>query len=320
MRNSSLVVVLMLVMATSLSQGAVVDRIRAIVNSEIVTKSDIDAFKDRLQKNQPIDELLLLGQTIEELKSSDRLQLDYLIHERLLRSEIKRLNLSVTIERVEQEIRDLARRNNMSRADLLAAVKAQGMGVAEYQQFIRDRIERQSLVESEISSKVRVTDEDIVGAYQRQFPEAKTGQYEYTLSHILFTPKKGGEEAARQRANSVLNRVTQAPQLFETLAEQNSEDPNFAQGGSLGVFKTADLPPDWDSALLDLTEGQISRVVTSRAGFHILKVNRRNLIPDPAFEKQKERVRSQLFEVGFQKHFKDWIASKKDDAFIKINE
>jgi peptidyl-prolyl cis-trans isomerase SurA len=304
----------------SSAQSAVVDRIRAIVNSEIVTQSDIEAFKQRLNHNQPIDELLLIGQTTDELKKNERFQLDYLIHERLMRSEIKRLNLSVTIERVEQEIRDLARRNNMSRSDLLAAVKAQGMGVAEYQQFIRDRIERQSLVESEIISKVRVTDEDIIGAYQRQFPESKTGQFEYTLSHILFTPKKGGEQAARERATSVAARLISNPQSFEALAEQHSEDPNFSQGGSLGVFKTSDLPPQWDVALLDLEPGQVSRIVPSRAGFHILKVNQKRLIPDPAFEKQKEKIRSQLFEAGFQKHFKDWIASKRDDAFIKINE
>lgn len=320
MKVLSLILLISNIFFTSSAQSAVVDRIRAIVNSEIITQSDIDAFKQRLNQNQPVDELLLLGQKTDELKRNEKFQLDYLIHERLMRSEIKRLNLSVTIERVEQEIRDLSRRNNMSRADLLAAVKAQGMGVAEYQQFIRDRIERQSLVESEISSKVRVTEEDIIGSYQRQFPDSKTGQYEYTLSHILFTPKKGGEQAARERANSVAGRLATSPQNFETLAEQNSEDPNFTQGGSLGVFKTSDLPPQWDAALLDIEQGQVSKIVPSRAGFHILKVNQKKLIADPAFEKQKEKIRSQLFEAGFQKHFRDWIASKKDDAFIKINE
>ncbi|MFN7455710.1 MAG: peptidylprolyl isomerase [Pseudobdellovibrionaceae bacterium] len=302
----------------SVALAAPVDRILAVVNSEIVTQSDFSEFKKRLSSGQGIDDLLLLGRSNDDLKKDEKLQLDYLINEKIIESEIKRLNLSVTIERVESEIRDIAKRNNMSRADLLGAVKGQGMGVAEYQQFVRNKVERQSLIENEISSKIRVSEEDIMGQFLRQFPEASAGVFEYQLAHILFNPKKGGLDGAKARAQEVLGKL-QAGGNFETLAEQNSEDTNFSQGGTLGTFKSNELPPGWDTALSSVQEKQFSTVVASRAGFHILKVVQKKLLPDPRFEKEKERLRSNLYEKAFQKHFKNWIDSKREESFIRIN-
>ncbi|MCE3009383.1 MAG: peptidylprolyl isomerase [Proteobacteria bacterium] len=300
------------------SLAAPIDRILAVVNSEIVTQSDFADFKKKVSLGQGLDDLLLLGKSTAELKKDEKLQLDYLINEKIIESEIKRLNLSVTLEKVESEIRDIAKRNGMTRAELLSAVKGQGMGVAEYQQFVRGKIERQSLIESEISSKIRVSDEDILGQFLRQYPEANAGIFEYQLAHILFNPKKGGLEGAKSRAQDVLGKL-QAGGNFESLAEQNSEDTNFSQGGILGTFKSNELPPGWDIALSSVQEKGFSSLVASRAGFHILKVVQKKLLPDPRFEKEKERLRSNLYEKAFQKHFKNWLDSKREESFIRIN-
>ncbi|PIS10599.1 MAG: survival protein SurA [Bdellovibrio sp. CG10_big_fil_rev_8_21_14_0_10_47_8] len=304
---------------SSHSYAEIVDRILAVVNTEIVTESDLKNFAKKVSQGSMIDDLLLFGQKQDTLKNNRTAQLNYLIDERILDSEIKRLNLSVTIERVEQEIRDIAKRNGVSRADLMGALKSQGMTASEYQDFIKTRIERQSLIEQEISSKIRVSDEDVMAQYIRSNPKNEAGIYEYTLAHILFNPRKGGALAAKERAESVLKKL-RAGESFETLAEQNSEDPQFTNGGVLGTFKAGEFKQEMESAIRNLDAGEISNVVQTGAGFHIIKVLNKRIVTDPRFEKEKEKIRAVLFENAFQKHFKNWLETKREESFVRINQ
>ncbi len=303
---------------TNIASAEVVDRIMAVVNSEIVLQSDLKSFSKKVDQGGMIDDLLLFGQRPDSLKGNKALQTDFLINEKILDSEIKRLNLTVTVERVEQELRDIAKKNNVSRAELMNAIKAQGMSPSDYQDFIKTRIERQALIEQEISSKIRVSDEDVSAQYARMNPNANTGIYEYSLAHILFNPHKGGPQAAKERAEAVLKKIREGGS-FDTLAEQNSEDPSFTTGGVLGVFKAGEFSPEMEKAVQGLGAGDVSDVVQTRAGFHIVKVLNKKIISDPKFEHEKEKIRAQLFEKAFQKHFKNWIDSKREESFIRIN-
>lgn len=300
------------------AQAQLVDRVVAVVNDETVLQSDLNRLSQTLAKPGSADDMLLNGETQASLKNNPKGQLDYLINERLFDSEIKRQNLSVTVERVEQEIRDIAKRNGVSRNEMLAMVKKQGMSASEYQDFIKTRIERQSLVETEITSKIRVSDEDVMAYYARKYPGASTGAYEYTLAHIFFNPKKGGAQAAKERAQKVASKL-KAGENFETLAEQNSEDTNFTSGGLLGTFKSGEFSSEMESAVKDLDVGQTSGVAMSRSGFHVLKVLGKKVISDPRFDQEKEKIRGLLFEQAFSRHLKNWLTQKRQDSFIRIN-
>lgn len=301
------------------AKAELVDHIVAVVNNEIVTMSDQKNFSHKVESAGMIDDLLLFGQPADLLKGNSAAQINYLINEKLIGSEIKRLNLSVTIERVEQEIRDIAKRNNVSRADLLVAIKNQGMSASDYQEFIKTRIERQSLIEQEITSKIRVSDEDVMAQYARIHNDSSSGIYEYTLAHILFNPRKGGAEAAKERAEVVLRKL-RSGDSFDALAEQHSEDPNFSNGGVLGTFKAGEFNAELEQAVQGLGAGDISKVVQTKAGFHIIKVLAKKTVSDPRYEKEKEKIRAGLFEVSFQRQFKVWLESKKDEAAIRIND
>lgn len=296
-----------------------VDRVLAVVNDEIVTASELKGLEERLKKSTPIDDLLLFGKPVESLKANQAAQLNYLINEKIIASEIKRLNLSVTIERIEQEIREMAKSNGMTRAQLMDAVRGQGLSPSEYQEFIRNRVERQALIEREITSKIRISDEDVAAQFSKQNPTSTSGIYEYTLAHILFNSKKGGAESAKERAEEVLKKL-RAGGSFDKLAEQNSEDPSFSQGGHLGTFKAGEFNKDMESAVERLGAGEVSDVLPTRGGFHIVKVVGKKLISDPRFDREKDRIRNILLEKAFQKHLQSWLESKKEDSFIRINK
>jgi len=296
-----------------------VERIVAIVNNEIVLESDFKELQHKMKTPALLDDSLYMGKSADDLKKDRKVQLDYLINEKILQSEIKRLNHSVTMERVDQEIKDKAKKNNVTVAEVLAAFKAQGISASEYQSFLKEKIEKQSLVESEIISKLRISDDDALAEYLKKHPENKSSVNEFTISHIFFNPKKGGSEAALKRAQAVLDKLRQG-EAFETLAEQNSEDPNFTSGGLLGTFKSGEFMKEVEDSILGLNQGQTTGVVKSRLGFHIVKLLSKTLTTDPKFEREKERIKSELFEQNFKRQMKNWLQSKREESFIRINE
>lgn len=308
----------MLIVAAN-SNAELVDRIVAIVNSEIILESDFQNLKNKLQGSGMVDESLL--DSDQDTLAKDRsAQLSYLINERLLDSEVKRLNLAVTMERVQLEIKEMAKRNNITPDEVLSAVKAQGMNVSDYQDFLKNRIERQSLLEQEIISKIRVTEEDAFSEYLKKHPTAKSAASEFKIAQILFRIKKGTTpEAVLARAQDIYNRLKRG-EKFETLAEQNSEDPDFAPGGLFGTFKSGEFSKDIEDAIKKIQVGEVTSVIQTRQGFHIFKLLDIKTIKDPKFEKEKPGITAQLVERNFKRQLKIWLQSKKDESYLKINE
>ena len=134
----------------------------------------------------------------------------------------------------------------------------------------------------------------------------------------MLNPKKEGNERAAERTGMALKNI-RSGESFETVEEQFSEYPNFTTGGLLGVFKAGEFSKELELAVQNLSPGEISDPVKSKAGIHILKVLGKKVITDPQFEKEKEKIRSELFEKAFQKNFKNWLEMKKEESFIRIN-
>lgn len=315
---------LMMVLATILLTGVVraetVERIVAIVNDEIITKTDIAAFAEKLRSGGLTDDLLVPNEEVKnELLADQSKLLNKMIDEKLLDSQVKKQNLSVPIERVEQEIRTIAKRNNVSREALKSALEERGVNFSDYQNFIRTGLERQGLIEKEVTSKIKISEDDVLSALAQRRKSPLTQAYEYSISHILFLNEKGGTEAARQRAEQALKRLKSGAD-FEKLASEVSEDPNFEQGGLLGTFRTGELKEDLEKVVQKLAAGEHSEVLPTRDGYEIVKVNKKRLIPDPRTEGEREQLRAELYEKAFRKQFQSWLEQLRQDAFVRINE
>lgn len=301
----------------ALAARELIDGTLITVGNEAVLESDLKNFSDRMSKNGMVDDLLLGDKKIEEVKKSREAQLDYLVNEKILDSEVKRLNMNVTFERVEQEIREVAKRNGMQRAELVQALQGQGVNIADYQNFMKTRIERQSLLEQEITSKIRVSDDDVMAHFSKGTGKADGVASEFTVAHIFFSGKKGGLEGAEGRAQNVLAKLNSG-QSFEALAEQHSEDSNFTTGGLLGTFKSGEASKEIEEAVASLNPGQASGLVKTKAGYHILKLVARKVTTDPRFDREKEKIRAELLEKAFKKQFRSWLEQKREESFVRV--
>jgi len=301
---------------TLVSAKTSIDGVSVLINNEPILASDINQFRQRLIKDGPVDDFALGTMTLADLKANPENQLKYLIRIKMLESEIKRLKLEVTHDRLESELKELAKKNGLSREQLPQAIEAQGLMFSEFQEYTKKRIEHQIFVEQEISSKIRIADEDLMAAYFTKYKKAPNQGFEVDLAHILFTPNKGGRAAARQRAQTVLALLNKG-QSFENLVTQYSEETQISEGGFLGSFKNSDLQPKVVTAINGQKKlGFLNDIFETKAGLHLFKTIKKQDIPDPDFVKKKDELRNELFAKQFKQSLEHWYDLKLKEFSI----
>jgi len=296
-----------------------VDKIVAIVNEKPITLSDVDRARAKLQSGGLVDDVLIKLSDPQTLIKDKNLLLNQLVDERVLDAEVKRKNLEVTIERVEQEIGNIAKSNHLTRQQLHSALQAKGVTVSEYQNFIKTSLERQSLIEREVSQRIRITDEDVSTYYLAKKAGSAGQVFEYTLSHILFRVRKPGEEESALKKARLAEEGLRGGKTFEKLAEQVSEDPNFTKGGALGSFKAGEMHKTIEDSIRKLAVGEVSPILKTPLGYQIIRVDKKTLVSDPKLENEREDIRRTLYADIFKRQFRQWLNQRRDEAYVRIN-
>jgi peptidyl-prolyl cis-trans isomerase SurA len=303
------------------SEAEVVDSILAIVNDEIVTQSDVADFENRLKTGGLVDDQLVPDENVRQSLLKDReLLIRKLIDARLIDAEVKRQGLSVPFERVEQEVRSISKRNGMQRDELKNALLEKGISFSTYQDFIKTGLERQSLVEKSVTSKIKISEDDVLASLIAEGRASDTQAFEYSIAHILFlNSKNGGADGSMARAALAIAKLKEGLG-FDRVAADFSEDPNFEVGGALGTFKSGELSKNLEQAIAKLSPNEWTAPLPTTGGVHIVRLIKRRLIPDPRIEKEKDRVRAILGEKAFRRQYDMWLDSLRTDAFLRRNK
>ena len=172
------------------ARAEVVDRVLAIVNEDIITQSDLVKYKKTLRDNKINDELF--PESTASLLKDDKKVLTRMIDEKILDSEVKRSGLEATSDRIDSEVQQIARKNHISTSQLKKALLEQGTTYTEYYAFIKKRLERQAIIQQSITSRVKISDEDVLNYYLLHSKKKDTTAFEYTLSHVLIKPGANG--------------------------------------------------------------------------------------------------------------------------------
>lgn len=309
-------------LSCALSAKEVVDKVVATINNEIILLSDIKNMQNRVKKQGSIDETLLLGDSPENLKVDKKSQLAFLIREKLVESEIKRLGMSASDEHINSEFAQMAKKNQMKPEEFEKFLAAQGFKPEEYKEILKARYERQAFFEKEIVSKLRITDEDAYGVFQSKYPNYRPRVGEFKIAQIFFASKKGGGSSQKsdafERASAALARLN-AGESFEALANQLDETRGSNKDGVLGVFKSGEFLPDIEKAIGDLSVNTASGILRGPDGFHIVKLLDKKTVVDPNFLKVKESIKASLVQQNFERQLKNWFELKKLEANIKIS-
>jgi len=298
----------------------VTNAIVAIVNDDIITLYDIN--KEALpvisaaEKKEPLDDAAR--------SKIRRTVLDRLIEKKLTEQKIRELNIRVSEEEIRQAIDDVRKQNNIpSQEALVAALAGQGLSFDQYRSQLQEQIEKLKLVSIEVRAKVLVGETEVRDYYNANLTKY-TDEESYRARHIFF---KTGEKASAeeiQRSKTTAMAVladAKSGKDFAELAQKFSEDPAARKdGGDLGSFKKGDMQPDLEKTILSLKPGEISDLVTTPIGFHIIKLEARIAGTTKPLESVKAEIEEILYRKKSEERFSQWARDLRGKASVEIRE
>lgn len=181
---------------------------------------------------------------------------------------------------------------------------------------LRESLKRQCKVENVlaiIGAKSATISDIEVGIFYHMHPEKFRSPERRNASHILITINdeytENQRDKALERINSIAKSLQKTPYKFADLAMLHSECPSALQGGELGTFPQGQLYPEIDEALFGLKKGQISDVIESEVGFHIVKCNSIAHAESISLKKAKPKILKLMQERAQRNCQRAWLAS-----------
>jgi peptidyl-prolyl cis-trans isomerase SurA len=255
--------------SASLDRTIPLDRVIAIVNDEALTQFELNE-----QKRNVLAQLKSQNVTPPPADVLEKQLLERLITERALLQFAKENGVRVDDTQVERTILRIAQDSKLSATDFRKVLEREGIAYAKYREDIRNEIIIQRVREREVDGRITVSDVEVDNFLATQ--NAQTGgDVEYRLAHILvIVPEQaspGQIDAKRQRAEQALKQVRDGTD-FAQVAAGFSDAQDALQGGALGWRAPARLPSVFADPVRGMKSGEVSGVLRSATGFHIVKL------------------------------------------------
>jgi peptidyl-prolyl cis-trans isomerase C len=284
----------------------------AKVNGQDVKKSDFDMLVKDMELGQgPIppdrrDEVL-------------RGTLDRLITYTLLSQEAKTRNVTCTDAEIDDRLKQMQQQFPNEDA-FKKALGERNMSIERLRTDTRNDLVISKMMDAEVSTTPGASDAEAREFYDKNPDKFKQSE-QVRASHILIRVDEKADDAtkkkAHDRAQAILKRA-RSGEDFAKLAKENSADGSAAQGGDLNYFGRGQMVPAFDEAAFSLKNGQISDVVTTQFGYHIIKVTDHKDPSTVPLDQVGDRVKQFLSQQKKQQKADAFIASLKQKSKIEV--
>jgi peptidyl-prolyl cis-trans isomerase SurA len=244
------------------------DRVVAVVNNDAITQLELNdqmrlAARELTRQGTPLPDRELLAKQL----------LERLITTRVLVQYGKETGVRIDEAQVDRAVARVAQENRVSVSEFRGALAEEGIDFTRFREDVRNEIIIGRLREREVESRATVTDPEIEAYLRAQ--QASGRNDEFNLLHILVTvPEAAAPEqiqSRRVRAEEALGKLSQGAD-FKQISATYSDAPNALQGGELGWRPVGRLPTIFAQAVTTMKVGDVSSVLRSPNGFHIIKL------------------------------------------------
>jgi len=308
------------------TQTPAAEEVAVTVDGVVITEAQVDESVDQaiqVYKKQGMPD----EAEQEQRKMLRPSRLEGLITGALLDAEIKRLDIQPpTAEELDKEMEKIAAFNNWTIEEFLEKVKESGQTIEEVKERYKKPMTYSKLLYSRYPDECEVTEEEA-----KQYYDSNPNQYNFPervrASHILIKPDTSDpnadpnetKAAGKAKAEVLLKQVKEGADFAE-LAKENSACNSAPRGGDLGFFKRGQMTAPFDEAAFSLEVGQISGVVETEFGFHIIKVTDKQEAKITSFDEAKERILAILRRQKENRIGVKYISELKDKAKIEYPE
>jgi peptidyl-prolyl cis-trans isomerase SurA len=314
-----IVLIFLFVMLTStVVRSEIADKIIVVVNDEIITLKEFRAvFEPYLKRIEETYQGNDKQQIIDQTKAAI---LQRLIDNLLIEHEAKKSGTSIKEEEIMGVLKETLAKQNVQMEDFLKKQEREGNSLASIKDEIRAQLMRMKLMRREIKSKITVSASEI-GEYYNQHRDEYEGREAVRIKQILFmipptadkTTKTKIEENAWQIQKSALGGTA-----FEMLAAKYSQGAEASQGGDVGFVERGVMIPEVETVAFSLQLDQVSAVIESSLGFHIIKVVDKRGAGLKPITAVREEIKAKLEDEKLEKKYDEWISLLRKKSHIEI--
>ncbi len=272
-----------------------IDRIVAIVNENVVTRRELDEMLRNALK-----QLQKQGVQAPEPTVLEKQLLERIILNRVQLQLAKETGLTVSDTELDQTLRRIAQENKMSLPEFYRALEHDGISFNKFRDEIRDEIILVRLKEREVNNRINVTEGEVDNFLHAQETSSDIN-YEYRLAHILVQLPEQAEasksQASRQRAEAALAQLQNGVE-FGKVAAEFSDAADAMAGGVLDWRPAAQLTKKFAEILAPMKPGEVTSIIRSPTGLHILKLLDRRNQKDAVTMVDQTRARHILIKIN----------------------
>ena len=298
---------LVLLPVLALAEQGKKPKITAIVNGKEILMSEVNFFVDQSLKRATARKRKI---TPKLKKSIRKYWIERLIKKELLLQQSTAGGVTVSDSDVEKS---------------LVAASQHGMDVPadKLRQLIKDNMMVDKIIEERVLSKIVITDQEVENLYNARRNDFKTPE-QINARHILIKvnhfDSQEKKDESRKKIESILVEAKEGKEDFGELAKKHSEGPSSSKGGNLGYFGRGKMVPSFEKAAFALKVGEISDVVETQFGYHIIKVEDKKEAKVREFAEIKDLIKENLKREQSNQKIKAWVTELRGKATIEILE
>jgi len=288
--------------------------IAAVVNGVKITDEKVDDEVLKTAKQYEAQGMALQPAQLEQVRSS--------VVENLITREIlvqEATSIEITEEEIDEKIGTFQGQFETEEA-FAEALTAQGYDAQSFREVISQDMKIQKLIKERVPEESAVTDEEVLTFYNEN-PSYFTEPERVHASHILVTVEAEDSVEDKEGAKAKIDRISrelEAGADFAATAIKESEGPSAPKGGDLGEFTRGQMVGEFETVAFALPVGEISGVVETQFGYHLIKVHERFPESTVPLEVVKDSINSFLIQNKNQKNLTDFLEGLKNEAKIRI--
>lgn len=312
-----------------------IERIAAVAGDEVITLNDVrhEGVLRYAVKGRDLRDIDISTQRADDLEALTK----ELVQTRLIAREARKSGISVGNREVDMQLEQMYRQSGQSEETYKRMMAQEGIAWNDYRAYIRSEIEKQFVIRNELAGQVAPAESDVIACAQEKAPDAQNS-VTATLRQIII-PELSGDSSAGLSTHAAKNLnavwwdtldsalevyatgvqeiVAKNPDNFVQYVKMYSSGRSMERDGLLGSFSPSDLSKDF-APVFALQKGEISNVISTAAGYHIIHVDDVVYGESEAWKKTMEQCRENIMMRESQRLVDSWLNDLLEKNFVSI--
>lgn len=317
MIHKSIGMALLLFISAQLYAESTLDRIRATVNNDIITQSELDERITNAKK-----QLRAVGVATPEEEDLTEQVLNRLVEERLILQQAETMGMQVDDSALNKALISIAQNNNTDLAGFRQLLEADGYDYIEFREQIRRDMLLTQVQKQRVGYNIMVSDEE-VDRLVKEMETKDTPHTQYRVGHILIAlprnPSSEQVQAAQTKANAAIAALKKSPD-FTQVALKYSDSSNVLTQADLGWRTSAQLPSMIAPVVPKMQVNQVSEPLRNNSGLHVIQLleKRQQVLQSAQQGAQREQAREYLYQQKLQEAMQAWVTQLRDGAHVDV--